>query len=96
MMKIHKGFSTVLALVVFGLLIIGFLVFRAVWPGVTETTPSKTVVGIQTTKCCGCPTSVPKSQIGKDGWVLYEKGKDYTKELPSTCQQVACQPCLNL
>ena len=50
------------------------------------------VIGIQTSVCCSCPKRIPKSQTGKDGWVLYENGKDYTNLLP-VCQKVQCHPC---
>jgi len=51
------------------------------------------VLGIQTNTCCSCPTKVPRSLIGTDGWVIYERGKNYSKYLPEECNLVACAPC---
>jgi len=55
-----------------------------------------TVLGIQLTQCCSCPTMIDTSQIGKNGWVVYEQGKDYTAQRPNLCSQPnigACAPC---
>ena len=49
------------------------------------------VLGIQTTICCPCPTKIPRSLIGTDGWVFYEKGKNYSQLLPEC--DLLCQPC---
>lgn len=54
---------------------------------------AKTVVGIQTTACCSCPTKIDRSRIGKDGWVVYKEGKDYRALRPATCSTVVCAPC---
>ncbi|MDP3093891.1 MAG: hypothetical protein Q8N16_03965 [bacterium] len=51
------------------------------------------VIGIQTSVCCSCPKRISISQIGKDGWIIYENGKDYTNLLPASCLGVQCQPC---
>jgi hypothetical protein len=54
------------------------------------------VFGIQLTQCCSCPTLIKTSQIGANGWVAYEQGKDYTADRPSTCSQPnigVCAPC---
>ncbi len=57
-----------------------------------DTSPT-TVTGIRTDICCGCPTRIPASQIGNDGWVVYEQGKNYRSQLPSQCKLVDCAPC---
>ncbi|MCX6791437.1 MAG: hypothetical protein NT149_00140 [Candidatus Gottesmanbacteria bacterium] len=65
----------------------------------TDTTSSQQVLGIQVTQCCSCPTMIDASQIGKNGWVAYEQGKDYTAQLPKACSLPnigACAPCLPL
>ena len=63
----------------------------------TTPTPSPTVedkvLAIQITVCCSCPTKVSRSLIGIDGWVIYEKGKNYSRFLPEECKRVDCQPC---
>jgi len=54
------------------------------------------VLGIRLTQCCSCPTMIDASQIGKNGWVAYEQGKDYTSQLPKSCSLPnigACAPC---
>jgi len=51
------------------------------------------VLGIQINTCCSCPTKVPRSLIGTDGWVIYERGKNYSKYLPEECNRADCQPC---
>lgn len=48
----------------------------------------ESVIGIQTNRCCPCPQRIPNSQLGKDGWVIYEEGKNYY-----TCPNVMCFPC---
>lgn len=60
---------------------------------ITPTILSSPVIGIQPSVCCPCPTVVDNSQIGKDGWVVYIDGKDYSGLLPKTCQNVVCQAC---
>lgn len=62
----------------------------------TDTTSSQQVLGIQPTQCCSCPAMIDASQIGKNGWVAYEQGKDYTAQRPNVCSQPnigACAPC---
>jgi len=54
------------------------------------------VTGLQLNKCCPCPTKISSSQIGQDGWVLHQSGKDYSSLLPKTCGQIQCQPCQNM
>lgn len=54
---------------------------------------TETVMGIQTNTCCSCPTKIPVSQLGTDGWVKYEPGKNYITELPEACNKAACAPC---
>ena len=49
------------------------------------------VLGLQINICCPCPTKVPRSLIDTDGWVLYEKGKNYSQLLPEC--DLLCQPC---
>lgn len=51
------------------------------------------VLGIQINTCCSCPTKISKSLIGKDGWVLYERGKNYSSLLPKICEGADCAPC---
>lgn len=51
------------------------------------------VIGLNISDCCSCPVKVPSSQIGKDGWVIYEKGKNYSSLLPQKCKLVDCAPC---
>ncbi|MBU1085553.1 MAG: hypothetical protein ABIJ43_00615 [Candidatus Beckwithbacteria bacterium] len=53
----------------------------------------KEVIGIQTSVCCSCPTKIPPSLLNTSGWVLYEKGKNYSIYLPKICDRVDCQPC---
>jgi len=62
----------------------------------TGTTQSQQVLGIQLTQCCSCPIMIDASQIGKDRWVTYEQGKDYTAQRPKACSLPnigACAPC---
>lgn len=62
-------------------------------------TPSQLVSGIQLTQCCSCPAMIDASQIGKDGWVAYEKGKNYSAMRPKVCSSPnigACKPCPSL
>ena len=56
-------------------------------------TAENEVLGIQINVCCSCPTKVSLSLIGTNGWVIYEKGKNYAEFLPEECDQVVCQPC---
>ncbi|MEK7527483.1 MAG: hypothetical protein AAB574_00495 [Patescibacteria group bacterium] len=51
------------------------------------------VLGIQINTCCSCPTRISSSLIGTDGWVIYEKGKNYSQFLPEKCKPTVCQPC---
>ncbi|MBU0576490.1 hypothetical protein KJ654_02410 [Patescibacteria group bacterium] len=51
------------------------------------------VLAIQINTCCSCPTKVFSALIGTDGWVVYEKGKNYSRLLPEECDRVDCQPC---
>lgn len=53
----------------------------------------KKVLGIQINTCCSCPTPISSSQVDTDGWVLYEKGKNYSEFLPEECDRVDCLPC---
>ncbi|EKD52728.1 MAG: hypothetical protein ACD_61C00263G0002 [uncultured bacterium] len=50
-------------------------------------------MGIQINTCCSCPRLVSATVIGKDGWVLYEKGKNYASLLPEECKMADCAPC---
>ncbi len=55
-------------------------------------TDNDCTTGIQTSGCCACPKAINKTEIGKDNWVLYSPGKDYSNT--STCKTlVACKPC---
>lgn len=51
------------------------------------------VISINLTSCCPCPNKINKSQVGKNGWVIYENGKDYTSLLPKECSTIICQSC---
>jgi Pacifastin inhibitor (LCMII) len=65
----------------------------------TDTTASQQVLGIQLTQCCSCPTMIDAFQIGTNGWVAYDQGKDYTAQRPKACSLPnigACAPCYNL
>lgn len=67
-------------------------------PLITSPTPiqgsnSSMVTAIQINTCCSCPTKIPSNQIGTDGWVPYQLGKNYSSQLPATCQRVDCKPC---
>lgn len=62
----------------------------------TDTTSTQQVQGIQLNSCCSCPTMVDVSQIGKNGWVAYEEGTDYTSQRPAACSVPnigVCAPC---
>lgn len=59
----------------------------------TATNTDSIVVGIQLSNCCSCPTPIPLTQIGKDGWVIYEQGKNYASQRPGQCKLVDCAPC---
>lgn len=51
-------------------------------------------LGIQINTCCSCPTKVRKSLIGTDGWVIYEKDRDYSGLRPTDyCKKAICAPC---
>lgn len=54
---------------------------------------SASVMGINLANCCPCPKNINKSQVGKDGWVIYENGRDYTNLLPKECSTIICQSC---
>ncbi len=56
-------------------------------------TPESEALGIQINVCCSCPTKVSRSLIDTDGWVIYERGKNYAEFLPEECDRVDCQPC---
>ncbi len=61
-----------------------------------DTKVSQQVLGIQLTQCCSCPTMVDASQIGTNGWVVFDQEKNYTSLRPSTCsaQNIGvCAPC---
>ena len=51
------------------------------------------VWGIQTNTCCSCPTEISFSQVGTDGWVIYEESENYSQFLSEKCKLVVCQPC---
>jgi len=54
------------------------------------------ILALQITTCCSCPAKIPRSLIGTDGWVIYEKGKDYSDLLPAICKTPnigVCAPC---
>lgn len=51
------------------------------------------VLGIQPVFCCFCPARVSASLIGKNGWMLYEKGKDYSGFRPQNCHNILCASC---
>ncbi|HBC45160.1 TPA: hypothetical protein DCZ81_03275 [Candidatus Collierbacteria bacterium] len=57
---------------------------------------SQEILGIQLTRCCSCPTIIDSSQIGENGWILYEQGKDYSALRPKICSSPnigVCAPC---
>jgi hypothetical protein len=58
-----------------------------------STKDTATIIGINLTNCCPCPKYINKSQVEKDGWIIYENGKDYTNLLPKECANVSCEPC---
>lgn len=52
------------------------------------------VIGIKTDICCSCPQAIARSQVGTNGWVMYELGKAYSSfPKVENCQRVACSPC---
>ena len=51
------------------------------------------VLGIQPTFCCFCPTKISASLIGQDGWMLYERGKDYSSFETQNCKNIQCASC---
>ncbi|KKT68330.1 MAG: hypothetical protein UW64_C0022G0005 [Microgenomates group bacterium GW2011_GWC1_44_37] len=55
--------------------------------------PEGQTMGIQINTCCSCPRLVSTTLIGQDGWVLYEKGKNYASLLPEECKMADCAPC---
>jgi len=59
-------------------------------------TSSQQVLGIRLTQCCSCPTIIDSSQIGRNGWIFYEQGKDYSALRPKICSSPnigMCAPC---
>jgi len=94
----QKGFIPVLILVFIALTVVGYFGYKNYWPKI-QISPSPTptaedkVLGIQISTCCSCPTKIPRSLIGTDGWVIYERGKNYAEFLPEECDRVDCQPC---
>ncbi len=60
----------------------------------TCTNDTDCIFGFQTSQCCACPQAVSQKQIGKNGWQVYEKGKDYSSLKPTSCGNVDCAPCL--
>ena len=56
-------------------------------------TDHNSVIGIDLNKCCPCPSKVSTTQIGQNGWVEYEPGKDYSQEIKAVCTDVMCKPC---
>jgi hypothetical protein len=51
-------------------------------------------LGIQINTCCSCPMKIRKSLIGTDGWMVYEKGKDYSSLRPANnCNNAVCAHC---
>ncbi len=63
-------------------------------PDPTETPANGTVIGINLNSCCQCPESVPQSQIGTDGWEIYNPQKDYGNKRPPYCDAAGiCAPC---
>lgn len=68
--------------------------YQTATPSPTSTPAAENeVFGIQVNTCCSCPTKVNKSMIGTNGWVVYEKSKNYSQYLPEECNLVDCQPC---
>lgn len=55
---------------------------------------SDCVVGIKvdTTGCCRCPMAISRDQVGKDGWEVFVKGKDYSMR-GENCSKITCVPC---
>ena len=52
------------------------------------------VIGFKASECCGCPKKISRSLVGTDGWVAYEKGKDYSAfPKKENCAGIACSPC---
>lgn len=94
----QKGFAPIIILILIALVAIGYFGYKNYWPKL-QTSPSPTptteneVLGIQINVCCSCPTKVSRSLIGTDGWVIYEKGKNYAEFLPEECDRADCQLC---
>lgn len=96
----HKKLPTFFYVFFIILIIIGIIV---VWGaskknnqpinGSIPTEKNMTVVGIQLTNCCSCPTLIERSQIGTDGWIVYERGVNYSSSLPEECTRVDCPIC---
>jgi len=55
------------------------------------------MIGFKTNECCACPQKISRSLIGTDGWVAYEKGKDY-RALPKkeNCAGILCSVCADI
>ncbi len=52
------------------------------------------VIGFKANECCGCPKKISRSLVGTNGWVAYEKGKDYNAfPKKENCVGIACSPC---
>ena len=52
------------------------------------------VIGFKANECCGCPKKISRSLVGTNGWVAYEKGKDYSAfPKKENCAGIACSPC---
>ncbi|HOI97116.1 MAG TPA: hypothetical protein PLA19_01270 [Candidatus Pacearchaeota archaeon] len=52
------------------------------------------VIGFKANECCGCPQKISRSLVGTNGWVAYEKGKDYSAfPKKENCAGISCSPC---
>lgn len=93
----QKGFASMIILILISLGIVGYFGYKYYkstnLPSPTPISNDDWVIGIQINTCCSCPTSIDSSKIGTDGWVLYEKGKNYSGLLPEECKLVDCAPC---
>ncbi len=95
---IKSGFAPIIILVLVVLGLVGYFAYKNYWPKL-QISPSPTpaaeneVLGIRVNTCCSCPTRIPRSLIGTDGWVIYERGKNYAEFLPEECDRVDCKPC---
>jgi len=60
----------------------------------TPPSDNSEVIGINLNSCCQCPELIPQSQIGTDGWEIYNPQKDYGNERPPYCDAAGvCAPC---